>query len=225
MYNNFMRGLIPLLLLIYISGFFSCAEDDGLIIVSGNVYNNITDEPIQNLQIRTELDRCGLSGFQNCEPNNRNEPSDVDGFYRIAFRVDCPHEFLPKLSLELKDQFPYGDFIVEEGSGDYMYTNCHDNILLYKGNNYTLNVYYQPQMLLRLSPINIPSLELEKIEIPDYDIELNGLIDAGISKILNIESYIGSFDVHLTYKNGEIVSRNIKYNYHADHIISLEIEN
>ncbi|MDA9774498.1 hypothetical protein N9B82_06035 [Saprospiraceae bacterium] len=225
MYNNFTRTALSLLLLFVIGSFYNCEKDDGLVIVEGKIYNNIDGSPISDLEIKTELDRCGLSGFENCERVLEKKLSDAAGFFRLAFREDCEHELHVVIPKNIKDQFPMADIRIEDRFGDYLYTNCHDNLLLYKGLRYNLDVFIQPQILLTMKPVNVNSLELTKIEIPAFDISTNGLIQSGISKILDIDSYIGSFDILLTYSNGEIRTKHIKYDYLREHVINLDIEN
>lgn len=224
MYNNFKRIFQSLLLLCVIGSFYNCSEDDGLVIVSGNVIDAITQEPVDQVLFKIEQDRCGLTAFQNCERVNKKEFSDLEGNFRIAFREECNHELQIVVPKALQELYPASEVIMEEISDRYLYTNCHDNLVLYKGENYKLNIIIQPRVLLTMKPISIPSLELEKIEIPQFDIRTNGLINSGVSKILEIESYIGSFDVILTYKDGTTNTKYVKYDYHNNHVINLDIE-
>ena len=224
MYNNFSRIIKSFLLLCVVMSFYNCAEEDGLVIVSGHVIDAITQEPVDQLLFKIERERCGFTAFQNCDRVNMKETSDIEGNFRIAFREECNHELQISVPNTLKERYPSSEIIIEEFSDRYLYTNCHDNIVLYKGQKYKLNVIIQPRMLLTLKPISIPSIELEKIEVPEFGISSNGLIDSGISKILDIESYIGSFDIILTYKDGSTVVKPIKYDYHYNHVISLDIE-
>ncbi len=223
MYNNFKRTILACVLLSVIC-FYGCTEEDGLVIVSGTVIDAITQEPVDQLQIQTEQERCGFTAFQNCDRVNLKEYSDVEGNFRIAFRVECNHELQVAVPTALKERYPSSKIIMEEFSDRYLYTNCHDNIVLYKGQNYKLRIILQPRILLTMKPINIPSVELESIEIPAFNIKTNGLIDSGISKMLDLESYIGSFDLILKYSDGTTKVRHIKYDYHYNHVIHIDIE-
>jgi len=203
----------------------ACSREYSPVTVSGQIWSAIDEQPLQGLQFSVETNRCELSGLNSCDVVHHEDITDENGEFRIYFTQDCANELHFTIPKELKAKYPKYRLLIEDFGGKYLPLSCQNNLLIYPEKNYKLNVILQPQMTLYLRPVSTNITTVDKILIPEFDIEMNQLIAAGSSKLLDITTMVGAIDIEIYYSDGSIVEKNLKYDYLIDQVITLDILN
>lgn len=221
-----MNKILPITLIALL--FIACSGDhDETVqqtVITGTVYDAITNEPFDSLLLEMRTERCFFSDLGYCEEVNKTVFTDENGKYYFSNLQNCDSEMFVRFANSDPRHYENVIYRYTENRGKIIEHSCNDNILLAPGIRTSIDILVQPRISLVLKNEDFKSLELEKISIPEWNVEIDGLNYIYHTVQLELKEYEGTFQVILEYENASDKIIEVDYNYFSDQEIELKVQ-